>query len=230
MDLKDLTPFVNQAAGATSRAYRTWVSFPDVAAHLWLFAVNSEDRLAEYMSRKEGPRIVAKILNQEARTYAIKERAAVSGYSPEDLTWYSLAQIRRILPDVFDYQDWQSFQTGSARGSKPVANATGDRLATILDVSVALTKLQEDQVNILSWYYREANSLEWIADQLDISEEAARKRLERALKALQNELGGPRPVDPYEAVNGQFDTRTKGRKAVSNTAARAATDNAWGGE
>jgi hypothetical protein len=203
-----------------------------VANQLWLWLVENEERAQEYMSREDGERIVRSILNQEARTYAIKERAAVTGYSPEDLSWYSPASIRKILPDVFDYEDWQSFQSGSSdgRGSKPLVNASGDRLASILDVKSALEKMNHVQYSLLKEVYGEGSSVEAAAEKLGISTETCRKRLDRAVYVVRDKLGGPRPTDPYEAVNGQFDTRTSGRRVVSNATARARTDHAWDGE
>lgn len=227
MDQSRLTPWINQSATATYRAYSSWVSFPDVAARLWLWAVENEARLSEYLEREDGERIVRSILNQEARTYAIKERAMSTGYSPEDLTWYSPGMIRNILPDVFDYDDWQSFGSSGDGRSKPLANATGDRLASILDVKGALTKLQEDQVSLLREHYGRGVSVEACGVALGLTQEATRKRLDRAVYALRDSLNGIRQGDPYEAVNGQFDTRTKGRHAMSNAAARKATDTNW---
>lgn len=229
MELSRLTPWINQAATATYRSYSQWVTFPDVAARLWLWTIENEAKVGEYLNHEEGERIVRSILNQEARKYAIKERAMTTGYSPEDLTWYSHSQIKSILPDVFDYADWQTFSAGGdGRGSKPLANATGDRLATILDVKGALTKLQEDQVAILREHYGNGVSVDACAISLGIKSEAARKRIDRAVKAIGVKLNKPRPSDPYEAVNGQFDTRTSGRRVMSNAAARKATDGNWG--
>jgi len=227
----DIKPILERSAWQVARAYTDWVSLSDAQAHLWLFVVANEERLAEYMSRENGERILTVILQQEARTWAIKERATVSGYSPEDLTWYSLAQIRDLLPDVYDYEGWQS-SGGSAtdmKSSKPVANATGDRLASIIDVSMAVKKLPQEHQSILALHFRDGVTLDDLAHAYDSTSEAIRKRVERMLRAIQGHLGGARPSDPYEAVNGQFDTRTKGRKVVSNATARAMTDNAWDG-
>jgi hypothetical protein len=231
MDLKDLTPLINQTAASTHRAYNAWVSFPDVAGHLWLWAVDNEDRVEDYLAREDGERIVRSILSKEARTYAIKERAVSSGYTPEDLTWYSPNMIRRILPDVFDHEDWQSFQSsGNEVKSKPVASATGDRLASILDVKKGVNSLPEDTVFILREHYGRGISIDTLADELEILPDTLRKRLDRAVYAIRDALGGPRPTDPYEAVNGQFDTRAKGRKAMSNAQANAITSNQWDGD
>lgn len=228
MDLSILTPMVNQTAAVTARSYSSWVSLPDVTAALWVWAFSNESRVEEYLGREEGQKIVYSILRAEARTYALKERAVATGYSLDDVTWYSPAMIRKILPDVFDYEDWQSFETkGDGRGSKPVANATGDRLATILDIKGALTKIPEDNVRLLREHYGRGVSVEACAMALDVTPEAARKRLDRAVYAIRDKLNGVREYDPYEAVNGQFDTRTKGRHAMSNAAARSMTDKNW---
>lgn len=229
MELSTLTPWIKQAATSTYRAYSQWTTFPDVEAQLWLWATENEARVVDYLNHAEGERIIRSILNQEARKYAIKERASVTGYSTDDLTWYSHTMIKKILPDVFDYEDWQTFSTGGdGRGSKPVANATGDRLATILDVKGALAKLTKDQVLILKEHYGRGASIEACAIVLGISHEAARKRVDRAVYAIRDKLNGQRQTDPYEAVNGQFDTRTSGRKVMSNAAARKATEANWG--
>lgn len=229
MELSKLTPWINQTAAATYRAYSSWVSLPDVAATLWLWAVSNEARIEEYLSREDGEKIIRTILRAEARTYALKERSMNTGNSLEDLTWYGPALIRKVLPDVFDYEDWQSFEAGQSdgRGSKPVANATGDRLAYILDIKGALTSLQGDHVKLLREHYGKGVSLKACAIALGISDDACQKRLQRAVYAIADKLNGVREHDPYEAVNGQFDTRTKGRKAMSNAAARAATDANW---
>ena len=73
MDLARLTPMVNMAAAATSRAYPQ-VSFPDVAGCLWLWAVANDSRIVEYFAKEDGDKIVSSILRVEARTYALRER------------------------------------------------------------------------------------------------------------------------------------------------------------
>lgn len=223
----DLTRIIHYVAAQTDRAYPQ-VTYSDVSQELWTHVQSNLSRFFDYMQREDGERIIRSILNQEARTYAIKERSVTTGYTVEDQAWYTPNAIRKILPDVFDYADWQSFQQGTSEvRAKPVANATGDRLASIIDVKNALDKMLPEQRELLRKFYGGLMALEYLANDLDISQDAARKRLDRAVYALRDHLGGPRPADPYEAVNGQFDTRTKGRKAMSNAAARRATEGNW---
>lgn len=237
MELKTLTPWISQSALSTSRAYRDWVSLPDVTGHLWQWAFTNEDRVDEYLARPEGERIVRSILNQEARNYAVKERAASSGHQPEDIMWYSRKRIKALLPDVFDYRDWQSAQqSGSDRRSSKPVNESGDRLAEIIDVSAAMQHLPSDRIELLQEFYSNGLSVEQVASLFGIEPDTARKRIDRAVASISNSLNDPRPTDPMEGVTYEqwltnqrfYDTRGKFRKAVSNAAARKMTEGSYG--
>jgi DNA-directed RNA polymerase specialized sigma24 family protein len=230
--VKQIEPWVNQSAVSTGRAYSTWTSVLDVRQHLWSWAYQNQDRISDYLNQEDGERIVRSILNQEARNYAVKERAAVSGYNPEDVAWYTVTAIKRTLPDVFDYNDWQSFQAGNGGPSNQPAAWSGDRLATIIDISKAVDSLPADRREFLKIIYGDGAGVEAAAAAQGITLEAAHKRHQRALKTLSRALNDPRPVDPMEGATYEqwkanqhfYDTRSKGRKAISNAAARAATE------
>lgn len=228
MDLTRITPHVNLAARYISRSY-SQVTYPDVAAVIWLWVIENESKVEGYIARPDGVRILRSIFVKEARKYATKERAVMTGLPIEDTQWYTPNAIRAILPDVFDHANWQSFNSlqGDGRRATPMANATGDRVAALVDVKKAVDKLIPMQREVLELHYGNGESIDRIATRLAIEPAAARKRLDRAVYAVRDLLGGPRPGDPYEAVNGQFDTRSFGRKAVSNAAARSITDNNW---
>lgn len=226
MELSTLTPWINTTALYTYRAYASWVTQADVAGQLWLWAVNNEEKIDNYLANPDGERIVRSILNQEARKYAIKERAMSTGYSPDDLTWYSPNMIRAALPDVFDYEDWQSISIKGDKGGQ-IVNAGGDRLAVILDIKANLKKIDPNQQKILKIHYGDGYSIEACAIAFNVQPDAARKRIDRAVYALRDKMNNVREGDPYEAVNGQFDTRSRGRKAMSNAASRKATDGNW---
>lgn len=239
MDLESLTPMINQVAAVTYRSYSSWVSLQDVTANLWLWAVNNRSRVEDYAANSgtDFSRIIVSILRTEARTHAIKERAVSTGYSPEDISWYSIKQIKASLPDVFDYEDWQSFQQGRSdrSASKPV-NESGDRLAAILDIKAALSKMDKEKVELLKEHYGRGVSVEACAIALGINPEACRKRVERAVQAISKALNDPRPKDPMEGATYEewkanqrfYDTRTRGRHAISNAAARKRTEGSYG--
>lgn len=230
--MNELTPWIQQAAAYMGRAYRPWTTTEDIKQHLWQWAVSNRDRVEEYLTLAEGERIIRTVLNQEARKYAIKERAEVSGYKPEDLAWYTPTALKKILPDVFDYEDWQSFQQKGGEGGGGGGGQSGDRLATIIDVKSALEKLPKDTVHLLRMFYADGFSLEHCSQVLMIEPAACRKRLQRAINSLSVKLNNPRPTDPYEGATYEqwkanqhfYDTRGKFRRAVSNASARAGTD------
>lgn len=229
MNWELIAPWIKAAADRVARAYSTWITRADTESELWVWALKNERRLLEYMNSDAPERIIRGILNSEARTYAIRERAQMSGYDPSDLEWYTPRMIRTVLPQVFDVEDWQSFQSdySGMPGSKPLANASGDHLATILDVRGVLTELQEDQIRILQMFYGSGVTVEYCANYFKIEPLAARKRIDRAVYAIADALNNPRQGDPYEGTAGQFDTRGKGRRAMSNARARKITSTGW---
>jgi len=221
----NLDRLINWAAGQASRAYPQ-ITFADTKQELWAHCQANLPRFFDYMQRgEEGERIIRAALNQEARKYAIREREAVTGISFEDQAWYTPKAIRSILPDVYEYTNWQLFgQSDSERKPTAIINATGDRLAAIIDVKAALDKILPDQRDLLHEYYHLSWPVDAMSEARGISVAACNSRITRAVYAVREALGGPRPSDPYEATNGQFDTRSKGRRAISNSAARRATE------
>lgn len=231
MDWDILSPWIKQSALKVSRAYSSWVSKSDLEGELWIWALKNEMRILEYQRNGDDfERIIRAILNKEARAYAINERAAMTGRNSNDLEWYTPRSIRLILPHVFDAEDWQSFESNydGMPGSKPIASRGGDVLASIMDVKSALEQLFEDQQEILKMFYGDGLHISVVAARFELSEEATRKRIDRAVYAICDRLNNPRQYDPYEASNGQWDTRDKFRRAMSNARARKITNSGWG--
>ncbi len=83
------------------------------------------------------------------------------------------------------------------------------------------------QQQVLRLYYEEYYEYEDIADFYGITPVDAMKRVDRAIYTLTGRIAYPEVYDSYEARNGQWDTRSKGRRAMSNAAARHITNGAW---
>lgn len=228
--------WINQAAVPIARAYSAWVTKEDVTQQLWVWASKNTDRISEYLARPDGERIIRSILNQEGRNYANRERAVSTGYEFEDVAWYTETAIKRVLPDVFDYIDWQSFEMKSDGPSNRPAAWSGDKLATLIDIKKAVESLPADRQEILRLSFSEGFTRDHIAELKGMKSDTVSKQITRAVKSMSKFLNNPRVSDPMEGVtyeewlNNQrfYDTRTRGRKAMSNAAARAATDSNWG--
>lgn len=114
-----------------------------------------------------------------------------------------------MLPDFFEDEEGAIYD---------------DRYAGFSDAFYSLLPAQQQ---VLRLYYEEFYEYEEIADFYKISPHDAVKRLDRAVYAMTGRLLHPEDYDSYEARNGQWDTRSKGRKAMSNAAARLLTSGAW---
>jgi DNA-directed RNA polymerase sigma subunit (sigma70/sigma32) len=80
---------------------------------------------------------------------------------------------------------------------KPNRNAVSESntwLAVRADISMAYEALEERHQNVLRLRFTSLNAtLEDVGTELQISADAARKRVDRAILAMINELGGKRP-------------------------------------
>jgi len=143
---------------------------------------------------------------------AQRDKAVRTGYRPEDNFYYSLSMLKRILP-LF-YADVLADLSDELVQELDLP----DRDAK-LDVEMGLKKCRISiRQALFAWFHEDRDQSEVvseIAEENDISYEAARKRWERTIARLQSAIGGPAP------------TYHRPRKAISNAAAQAITSNAY---
>jgi predicted DNA-binding protein YlxM (UPF0122 family) len=215
---------VNDVASAEaaklSRRFPT-VSYEDIHSEMWVWILDHQEKVAETL--EADPRALAFYLRTEGRRYALAERARVSGYHVQDLYFYTTAQLYGLLPVVFDYEDWQptgiTGDVGQPKG-KSDPKTGGNLVAMLADVSQGLLSLREHDYNIIVWRFKYDLSDEAIALELECTPQAVNKKIQRAVKSLQNVLGGS---SPFAETTGQ-------RTAISNAAARARTSQTYEGD
>lgn len=209
---------VRQVAWSVSSKFPPYISSEDTEQELYLWLYTKRSWVLEQMQddpRQAENRITA-LMRKVAFDHCNSEKAASEGFDPADVYRYTIPKIKTLLSDVFDYEDWQSFGMKgdgqpTARG---LANQTGDRVAELVDIKVALDRLSDDHYNAILWTYKYHYTAENIATEAEISEDAAKKRQQRALSSLQKILGYKEPEDKPSPA----DRRT----VRSNAAARAA--------
>lgn len=217
---RTLEPMVKQVSKFVKRNFPPNILLEDIEQAIWLGAYQEQKSITRKIENEPESWIpqIAATLRKKGTEYALNERAALEGYHQEDYQKYSVQVVRTLLPDVFDHQDWQSFAAGGdgQPRSRNQANTTGDRIASLIDVSVGLKKLKTEQYNTLVWVYKFGYTNEMIAEEYGCNAEAARKRVERAVQALARTLGYREPVE----VSG-------GRTVRSNAAWQAALSNQY---
>jgi DNA-directed RNA polymerase specialized sigma24 family protein len=192
LDYDIMTKMVRDVARSVSSNFPQYVTSEDTEGHLWVWVYEKRSQIQKAV--EDGPEWEAKIastLRKVASDYCAREKAAVEGYSVEDLYRYSIPKIKELLPDVFDYTDWQTFgQKGDGQpSSKPLANQTGDRLAELVDIRSAIKALPMETKELLYLVHVFLYSTENLAEHFGITHEAAKKRAQRAYGAVQKALG-----------------------------------------
>lgn len=217
---RTFAPMVKDVARSVSRSFPRNVLREDTEQALWLWLVENrrsitkkvEDGGSEWIAE------IASTMRKVAFSHCAKERHAIENTEGVDHHKYSEREIKTLLDDVFEYEDWQSFASfGDAQPrAKALVNTTGDRIASLVDVKLGLDKISEDHYNVIIWRYKYRFPYDEIGAALQCSPEAARQRVNRAVTALKKALG-PRSQP-------KADEGVTGRRAVrSNAAWRAAS-------
>lgn len=224
LDYRLFRKMVKDVSNAVSRSFPSYVDARDTEGHLWLWLYEKRESVRKTVD--DSPTWQAAIsstLRKVAYDFCIAEKSQVEGYDPRDSYTYSLPKIQSLLEIVFEYEDWQSFASsgdGQPRGKRQ-SNESGDRMAELSDISAALGRLDENPYNALLWSYKYHLSNAELGTELDITEDAAKKRVQRAREALQRELGRKDTSDQP----GPGDRRL----VRTNAAARAALSNQYDG-
>lgn len=217
---RTFAPMVRDVARSVSRSFPRNVLIEDTEQALWLWLVENRQSVVHKVETSPETWVaeVASTMRKVAFSHCAKEKSAIENYEQADYHKYSEREIKALLEDVFQYEDWQSFGTfgdGQPR-SKALVNTTGDRIASLVDVKMALDKVSEDHYNVIVWRYKYGIPYEEIGIHYDCSSEAARQRVNRAVTALKKVLGAKPQPKPSESLTG--------RRAVrSNAAWRAAS-------
>ena len=178
-----------------SRKFRM-IETNDIRQQLWIWFLEHPNKVKtwETLEGKQSVKLIARSLRNAAKDYCQKEKAQTGGYRVEDNYYYDKELVELLLPAVF---------SGSRK--PPVMNELGyvnarkvlsegnNWSAMCADVENAFNRLHEEQQFILDTRYGEGLEIGVLSEQLSISQDAARMRINRAMSNLLNLLGGKRP-------------------------------------
>ncbi|HEY6018340.1 MAG TPA: sigma factor-like helix-turn-helix DNA-binding protein [Candidatus Paceibacterota bacterium] len=209
LDYDKIMPVVKSVARSVSSKFPSYVQEEDTLGALLLFLYQKRESIERAV--EDGPEWEAKIastLRKVAFDHCNAEKAAAEGYDPSDIYRYSVPKIKSLIADAMDYENWQSFSKVGDGQPKAAAQTYGDRVTELIDVKEALSKLNDETYNFLVYQHKYDYTLEEVAIAMGITLEAAKKRSQRALKALQKGLGYKESPSPRRA----------GRRAVRSNA------------
>lgn len=220
LDYAAFMPLVKKISISVARNFPSYVLAGDAEGAIYVWLLSKKAWVEELV--RDDPhnweRKISPLMRKVAFDHCNTEKAKAEGYDPTDVYNYSAPKLVSLLPDMFDYMDWQTFgMTGDGQpGAKPQANTTGDRIAELVDIKASFEKLKPEHQEVLSLHYQWNMALADIAEELQITEEATKKRSQRALGALQKGLG----FKPQEEVRKIEERRT----VKSNSSWRASQE------
>lgn len=225
--------FIERVASHVAGSYPPYVETDDMASTLWVWYLENRATVDGLIRDDESwESKLYSTMRKVASTFAAKTEAEYHGYSLEDVYHYTTPVVRELLKDALDYENWQSFSSfGDGQPKAKRQSATSDRMEMLIDVKSAVGGLNEDQQEIIEWHFKYGMDYAMIGEALEISEEAARIRLDRAVKAVQRGLGKKSFADMRNAWDAKEKIyATSGeRSRISNAQAIAMQENMYEG-
>lgn len=225
MDPKPVLSVLKSVATEVARSYPPYVMADDVESELivWLYKNKDsiESMIRNNLDENAWQGKLAVTARKVAITYASNEKADAEGQGREAGYQYTVAKLRDLLPDVFNYDDWQTFGQsgdGQPRG-KAIVSHGNTRTAELIDIKRAVEALPEEIQYTLELFYGQGFTGAQVAAQTDTSLETTKKRIQRAVQALQKALG-PKDRQAYYSR----------REVRSNAAWRADVSTAYEGD
>lgn len=212
------------------KAHRWGADHEDFRQECIAYMLENEKKLSnkrcEYDDAEYFGRYLAQCLRNNANDYIVDIRDQAGGQPRVSAYWYSTAELKSLLPAVFDRSKWlepPQYDDGASR-SKGIPSHGNNWVTTLADVSRAFDQLKYEDRQLLRQYHYIGERNKDLAADYDITEAAMSSRHTAALRRLQELLGGEKPKNMRPDVP---HDPWRGRRAVSNTHAQAITRNSY---
>lgn len=189
---------VSQIAFSFARRYRM-LDVNDIRQEIWMWFLTHESAYQkwEQLDKKEQSKLMNKSLSNAALKYCEKEKARVIGYDVKDVFYYDKTTVEIFLPTILSGEyvlpEHLGKDLNSGRSHKDPSEGNSWQ-AMRADISAGFDKLTDTHKRVLMLrFIDESRTFKQLGDELGCSEQAARKRTDRAIQALINKIGGDSP-------------------------------------
>lgn len=192
VDLDDrVVKAVHVSARQAHYKHRGYVDYMDLVQEGYSYLLENPELMDEL--DETGIKVLTKSVQYAMNRYGMRQRYLKDGTAPGDYFRYTSAMVRELMPDVFArgaLSDSVSDLNEDRRGSKTLSER-GDRLAMVADIGQALTRVSVSDAELVMLKF-DGGELpdEVLALQLEISPDATRKRVQRALVRIARNLNG----------------------------------------
>ena len=192
---EDFADMVQLVSSEFARKF-TMVEQEDLKQELWLWFATHPNKVLEWsmLEQQDYDKLVAKSLRNAALKYCMKEKANKAGYKVSDNYFYDSVLVEMFLPNIINenYEMPEAITDLNTSFGKGDLSEGNNWIAIRADISKAYQSIPERYQNILRLKYTD-ESTAGFGRVLGISDDAARKRVERAVTALIRKIGGWRP-------------------------------------
>lgn len=182
------------------RRYHTYFDVQDVTQELMVWVLKRQDKIKEWLDHplesdeyKMGVRKLGKTLTRNADKYCRKLKAQKLGYEVRDEQYYSPISLSELLPfvwsDVVETRDASKPKVSG--GGNPAEG--GNYVIQLFDIRKALKKLDPQDKLVLQMKFFEQLNYQEIAQTFGVSDSTAHRKVDGALRRLNNHLGGQSP-------------------------------------
>lgn len=189
---------IHSHASRLHRRFRM-VDREDIVQEMYLWWYTHPRKVQRYLDMPDnlnGRKKLSGALRNYALAYCHKEKARQVGYEVEDLYFYSITLLKELLPAIYDEEAWvrlgRSTLDGLPSGKTDPAEGN-NMIAALTDVSRAVKRLPRESQLILELAFQDHLENDQLARLWETTEDAARMRVNRVLRRVQEELGGERP-------------------------------------
>lgn len=159
------------------------VDVEDVAGELVLWLFENREHVTRYRVEEGGEGKLFIALRREASKYCAREQAARSGGELSISDRYTIAQIERAMPYVFE-------DILESLSREHTTENTELAIAIALDLKGALMTMPPQIREVLTLRFRDGMSYDEIGQLTGLSDRGAKGRVDRALKRMLEALEG----------------------------------------
>lgn len=166
----------------------------DLEQHLILWLLENY-KSVERWRKETGDGKLYVSLRREAGKYCAKETGQQLGEPIDKNNAYNVETVKKVLPFIWEIT---SQTAGKMMGENPMA------IAVLADVSGAYHGMPKEDQKILAYRFLEGKSYEDLGLMYDITADAARMRINRALQRLTSKLSGVSGVWDIDNLSVRF--------------------------
>ena len=203
--LEEASEIAAQVSRTVHRKYSTYFDSSDVRQELLTWIWRREAKVKQWLDHDQstedyrgGVKQLGKTLTRQADKYCRRIKAQKLGYEIRDEQYYDEATLADLLPFAYGEVVETKHQDGERVSGSGNPAEGGNYVIQLFDVRRALSQLDEMDRDVLELKFQTNLTFAEIAEVLEVSDTTAHRKVDGAIRRLQQKLGGSNPFNKGE--------------------------------